>query len=349
MRISLKRWTQIGSVLGAMALAGVAHAQMVRQNAIKPTSGTAEVTSVRPDTDSTPPMAASHDYVIGPEDVLQISVFNVNQLNQTVRVADDGTIAVPLLGQVRAAGLTTGQLAAELDHDYGKTYLQKPQVSVYVQQYASNPVSVIGAVNVPGLYYLQGPHRLLDVLSMAGGLGKKNTEVAGNWLYVTRESGFDNLVPMEGLQFLSPDKVEINIKKLLYSGNEGLNITIKPGDVITVSKAGVIYVLGRVNHPGGYLLQDRNNVTVMQALAMSGGIARYAKETRARIVRVDANGHRTEIPVNVKRLLKDQSPDLKLEANDILYIPASGSRQGIQEGITAAIATLSGVIMYHGL
>lgn len=288
------------------------------------------------------------DYVIGPEDVLRIDVFNVPELsNLTLRVANDGTITPPLLGRVQAAGLTPSQLRKVLETDWGANYLQNPQISVFVQEFHSLPVSVIGAVEQPGLYPLTGPRTLIEMLSRAGGLAKRTSAPAGRTLFVTREGGFGDLKIVDGMNLLSPDKLEIDIRKLLYSRDSGLNIAIKPRDIISVSKADVVYVTGRgVDKPGGFVLEDRDNVTVFQALAMAGGVTANAKKHDARIIRRQPDGSRIEIPVDLEKVLKGRAPDLTLVANDILFVPDSAQKAGLKHAINMTIATISGLFIY---
>jgi len=184
--------------------------------------------------------ALSTDYVIGPEDVLDVDVFNVPELSKTVRVGNDGTISLALLGHVQAAGLTTSQLRAQLESKWSQTYLENPQVSVFVKEFHAQPVSLIGAVERPGLYQLTGPRTLIEVLAMAGGVAKRVSGPAGRTVVITRKGGFVDLKPAEGMNLLALDKLEINLRKLLYSQEAALNIEIQPLDTISVSQADIV-------------------------------------------------------------------------------------------------------------
>jgi polysaccharide export outer membrane protein len=292
--------------------------------------------------------ALSTDYVIGPEDVLDIDVFNVPELTKTVRVANDGTISLALLGHVRAEGLTTTQLRAELESKWGRTYLENPQVSVFVKEFHTRPVSVIGAVERPGLYQLTAPRTLIEMLSMAGGLAKRSSAPAGRTVYVTRKGGFEDLQPMEGMQLIAIDKVEINLRRLLYSREDSLNIEIKPLDIISVSKADIVYVTGNgARRPGGFVLEDREKITVLQALAMAEGFSPNASKGSARIIRTKADGSREQIPIDLNKVLKGKLPDLELVANDILFVPDSSQKAALKRGLDATIATVSGVLIWR--
>ena len=310
---------------------------MPAEEAIKP--GTARAPGYQP--------LAGLNYAIGPEDVLEIDVFNVPELHKMVRVSNDGSIGVPLLGYVTAAGFTTDQLQKDLEEKYGATLLQDPQVSVYVREYHAQPVSVIGAVERPGLYHLTAPRSLIEVLSMAGGLAKRTSAPAGSSLFVSRKGGFGDLAPVEGMQQLSPEKIEINISRLLYSEDAALNIEIQPRDTISIAKADVVYVVGDVKKPGGFVLEAQENLTVLQALALAEGTLNTAAKSQARIIRKAADGSRAEVPVDLKKVLAGKSPDLVLAANDILFVPNSAAKTAIKRGAEATIGTISGILIYR--
>jgi polysaccharide export outer membrane protein len=294
------------------------------------------------------PTTRSADYVLGSEDVLNIGVFDVPELsNLVVRIANDGSITLPLIGRVQAAGLTPTQLRTELETDWGKSYLRNPQVTVFLQEFHARPVSVIGAVEKPGLYPLTAPRTLVEMLSLAGGLAKRSTAAAGRFVYVTRKGGFDNLPSVQGLRQVAPDKIEIDLRRLLYSHEDALNVEIKPLDIISVSKADIIYVGGEgVRKAGAFVLEDRDNVTVLQALAMAEGLTPNAAKSDARIIRTDPDGSRTMIPVNLKKVLKGRAPDLALTANDILFVPNSAQRALLKGGATTVVSTLSWLLVY---
>lgn len=289
----------------------------------------------------------SSDYVIGPEDVLDIDVFNVPELTKTVRVANDGTISLALLGHVQAAGCTTEQLRKELERRWGQSYLENPQVTVFVREFHAQPVSVIGAVERPGIYELKGPRTLIEILSMAGGLAKLGT-APGRTIVVTRRGGFgEELQLVAGMNLVGADKVEINLQRLLYSREAGLNIDIRPFDTVSVSRADIVYVVGDVKRPGGFVLADRENLTVLQALALAEGLNGTASKRQARIIRRSADGSRTEIPVDLTRVLNGKSQDLELAANDVLFVPVSAGKAAARRGAEAVLGTLSGILIYR--
>jgi polysaccharide export outer membrane protein len=255
-------------------------------------------------------------------------------------------IGLALIGQVKAAGLTVDQLRGELESRYGHSYLQDPQVSVYVTDFRAQSVSVIGAVEKPGMYQLWAPRNLIEILSMAGGLAKRSTAPAGRTLVITRKSGFGDIPVVDGMRLLTQEKLEIEIRKLLYSQDAGLNIAIKPFDTISVLKADLIYVVGDVGKPAGIVLEDRDDLTVLQAVAMAEGVNRTASKNNAKIFRKTEDGGKIEIPVKLGDILKGKAPDLTLVANDILFIPDNPRKIVTQRILDTTIATISGVIIW---
>ena len=287
------------------------------------------------------------NYVLGSEDVVQIDVFDVPELSKLVlRVAADGLISLPLIGRVQAAGLTTEQFRQELTEKWGEDYLQDPQVTVFVKEFKAKPVSVIGAVEKPDLYPLTGQRTLIEMLSMAGGFGKKGTSPAGRTVLVTRKSGFKDLKPVPGMHVRGPNQIEIDLNRLLYTRDEALNIEIKPLDIISVSKADVVYVTGAVKLAGGFVLEDRPSMTVLQAISMAGGFTQTASRGIARILRTQPDGARTEVPINLKKILNGKAEDMTLAANDVLFVPDSKKKIVTQRGADISLSTFSGWLIW---
>ncbi|PYU89878.1 MAG: hypothetical protein DMG25_18115 [Acidobacteria bacterium] len=276
------------------------------------------------------------DYVLGPEDVVNIEVFNVPELKQTVRVENDGTIWVKLLGRVKVVGLTTEALREELESGWGKNYLENPKVVVFVREFHGRPVSVIGAVEKPGLYQLPGPRTLIEVLSMAGGLLKRTNGAAGRTVYITRKGDFGDLEMAPGMHQTAAHQIEIDLKRLLYSRN-------------VASKAGVVYVAGEVKKPGGFLLDDRDTFTVLEALALAEGLTANAAKKSARVIRRSDNGSLSETQVDVGKILNGKADDVVLAANDVLFIPNSRVKYVGKRTAESVVGTLSGLIVFRGL
>ena len=287
------------------------------------------------------------NYILGPEDVIKIDVLNVPELSKTtVRIANDGMISLPLIGRVQAAGLTAEQLRKELADKWGENYLQDPQVTVFVDEFKAKPVSVIGAVEKPGLYPLTGRRTLIEMLSMAGGFGKKGTSAAGRTVLVTRKSGFGDLQPVDGMHVRGPDQIEIDLNRLLYTKDEALNIQMKPLDIISVSKAEVVYVTGAVKRPGGFVLEDRPTMTVLQAIAMAQGFTPTAARRSARILRTNQDGSKSEARINLSKIINGKAEDTTLAANDILFVPDSKQKIVGQRATDTAIAAFTGWLIW---
>jgi polysaccharide export outer membrane protein len=317
--------------------------------AVQTPTPNADTTVANTPGDSDQPSAAVADpnYVLGPEDVITIDVFNLPELQKMeVRVANDGLVALPLIGRVQAAGLTAERFRQELAEKWGEDYLQDPQVTVFVKEFKAKPVSVIGAVEKPGLYPLTGQRTLIEMLSMAGGFGKKGTSPAGSTVLITRKSGFKDMVPGDGMHERGPNQIEVDLNRLLYTRDETLNIEIKPLDIISVSKADVVYVTGAVKKPCGFVLEDRPTMTVLQAIAVAEGLTGTAAKKSARILRTNQDGSKTEVPINLGKILRGKAQDATLAANDILFVPDSRKKIAAQRVTDAAISTFSGWLIW---
>jgi polysaccharide biosynthesis/export protein len=307
------------------------------------------------------------DYRIGPEDLLEISVFEAPDLNRTVRVATDGEISLPLLGSVQAAGLTSRELEVVLEELLRRTYMKDPHVSVFVKEMQSHSVSVFGAVDKPGVFQIRGAKTLIEVLSMAQGLAGD----AGDTVIVMRQGSLPPLAASADAKLATPTdrqaepakkraaqsaaeegsetkSIKINLKDLLDSGDRRYNVLIYPGDVVKVTRAGIVYVVGEVRKPGGFLLKTNENISVLQALALAEGLTRTSAAKHARIIRTDeASGERTEIPINLDRILAGKAPDPPLHPKDIVFVPNSTGRAAFYRGIESAISIGSGIIIYR--
>jgi polysaccharide export outer membrane protein len=278
--------------------------------------------------------------------VINIEVFNLPELSKTVRVANDGMVTLPLIGRVQAAGFTVEQFRKELADKWGENYLQDPQVTVFVNDFKAKPVSVIGAVERPGLFTLTGRRTLIEMLSTAGGFGKRGTSAAGRTVLVTRKSGFGDLQPVDGMHMRGPDQIEIDLNRLLYTRDQSLNLEIKPLDIISVSKAEVVYVTGAVRRPGGFVLEDRPTMTVLQAVAMAEGFTPTSAKKSARILRTNQDGSKTEVPVNLAKIIKGKAQDTTLAANDVLFVPDSKKKIVGLRATDAAVSTFSGWLIW---
>ena len=239
----------------------------------------------------------SADYIIGPGDVLEISVYDHPDLQTRVRVGSDGAIVMPLLGQVGVAELTTAGVGEKITTLLADGYLVNPQVNVFVIEFRSKKVVVLGRINQPGLIELSGSISLLELISRAGGLEKD----AGETATVKRKvDGKDTIIP-------------IDLESLIEGGNMSQNIAILDGDTVVISKAGMCFVTGEVNEPGTY--PCGGGTTVLKMIALANGFTGKASKGGVRIVRIAGDE---------KTVFKDVDLDTTLVYdNDVIVVPES--------------------------
>jgi polysaccharide biosynthesis/export protein len=288
-----------------------------------------------------PDAAGKAEYVIGADDVLDIYVINVPQLSRYYRVGSDGAIAIPLLASpVKAQGLTLNQLSAVIAQRLrAADMVDHANVLVSVKSSQAHAVAVAGAVRSPQVCPVFGPTTLLDVLSQAGGLAPD----AGSTAIITRH----NASP--AASWPAGGTLRVDLQKLLATGDPSLNPIVYPGDKVTVQRAGVVYVVGAVQRPGGFPMSNgRDGMTVLQAVALGEGLKPTALRKKAMIIRrgQDAPNGREEIPVNLQRILSGHAADPGLAANDILFIPDSASKRALRRGAEAAVQIATGVVIW---
>jgi len=261
-------------------------------------------------TPQTAPETLARAYRIGPGDLLELKVFEVKELDQTVRVSEDGSITLPLLGRVVVEGLTQEGVVQKLSGLLQAKYVKNPQVTIFIKEYKNQQVAVIGAVEKAGNYELVGRKNLLQIISMAGGF----SETAGNEVFILRE-GPDG----------QTSTVAIDLKELLVNANQALNIPIEPNDVINVpvDREIRVFVMGRVTRPGAVKAKLSEGITLLQAIADAGGLAEGAKEGSITITRKDKTGKEQKIKVNLKDVIKGRKKDIKLQEGDVVYVPES--------------------------
>lgn len=251
------------------------------------------------------------EYKIGPRDLLEIKVFESPDLSQSVRVSQDGTITLPLIGRIEVGGLTSDEVERKLASLLEKEYVRNPQVSVFIREYQSQRVAVIGAVEKPGTYELVGRQTLLHMISLAGGL-KEN---AANPIYVIR-----NGTNGHGLS------ISIDLDELLLNGNQELNIPIQADDVINVPVDQMlnVFVFGEVQNPGAIPFKASKGVSLVQAIAQAGGQTENASLGRVVVKRKDPKtGKEVKWTINVKDIINNKRPDMKLREGDIVFVPES--------------------------
>jgi polysaccharide export outer membrane protein len=298
--------------------------------------------------------SGARDVVISPDDVLDLLVLDVPEFSGHYRVSPTGSITLPLLqGAIHAAGLTPNELSQVIGEKLrAGGFVNNPQVTISVRESRVHSVAVTGAVKRPQIYPLFSPTTLLDVLSQAEGLA----EDASTTAVVTRGEVALGALKEEGQceqldhQEACSATLTVDLKKLLDTGDPHLNIVLYPGDRVTVPRAGIIYVVGAVNRPGGFPLKyDREEMTVLKALALAQDLKPSAVKGKAMIIRRNSPRPegKEEIPLDLKKILARQAPDVSLEANDILFVPDSTSKKALIRGAEAAVQTVSGVIIWR--
>ena len=263
---------------------------------------------------------------LGVGDLLEVSVYNIPELTSKVRVSNSGDVYLPLIDYVHVEGLTQEEAQSLIEKRLeGGGFVRSPHVTIFVDEASSQGVTVIGEVAKPGIYPDVVDHRLYEVISEAGGF----TQNASRKIAILRKG----------------EKAPIRIDLPRNLADElSANVEIMPGDTITVPRAPIIYVVGDVGRPSG-LLVDNGQLTVLQALALAGGTNRTAKLGAARIIRKGPNGM-VETKVEIKKMLEAKTPDVTLQADDILFVPVSGGRVMAGKTLEVAMAAASAATVY---
>jgi len=270
--------------------------------------------------------AQNESLLIGPGDLLQMDVIDTPEMEQQVRVTDSGTISLAYIGSVNVAGETPSQAAAEIQAMLiQKKVMVHPQVTIRVQEYATQDVSVLGQVKSPGTYPITTPQSILRVLSLAGGL----TEVADRHITIKRRG----------------DATEVTY----YVANDAKEAladipVVHPGDTVLVPRAPTIYIMGDVSRPGGYAIATNNShLTVLQAIATAGSANKTSVQSHVRLIRSTPDGTK-ELQVNLNDIQKGKEPDIALQADDIVYVPFSWMKNVAMSASTIAASTASAAI-----
>lgn len=287
------------------------------------------------------------DFVLGPGDQISVHVTDMDEIPQTpLRIGPSGMLDFPLIGQVKAAGLTPDQFKEELGKKLSK-YITSPDITINLLESESRPVSVVGEVISPGLHQMIGPKRLLDVLSMSGGLKPD----AGPNVIVTRQAQWGKLDvgPVIVDPVTGASSTSLPLDALVGLKVPGDNIFMQPGDTVSVPKAELIYVVGDVKKAGGFELTSHNTISMLHALTLAEGLGPDSAANHARILRPAPNGDGSmaQIPIDIPKIFAGKAPDVQLFANDVLFVPHSGFKVGSRRAIEAAIGLTTGILVYR--
>ncbi|MEW6571211.1 MAG: polysaccharide biosynthesis/export family protein [Nitrospirota bacterium] len=266
---------------------------------------------------------AVSDYKIGPEDLLEIHVFQVNDLNTVVRVSATGQIKLPLIEKIEAAGLTVAELEALISQKLEK-FVQEPVVSVFIKEYRSQQIAVLGSVKNPSVYYVTGQRYLLDLLSMAGGLSQDAGDVCILQRVGNRQKVNDGSEAQNGENI---EQIVIDLDALLMQGRMDLNLPLSSGDVIHVPEAGIFFVDGAVNSPGSFKLKGK--MTFTQAISMARGLSYHAIKSDIKLYRENDKQQRDVITIDYDDILDMKIPDIELKDRDIIIVSSSGFKKFI--------------------
>ena len=264
---------------------------------------------------------------LGRGDLIEVSVYNVPELNSKVRVSNAGDVYLPLIDYVHVEGLTQEEAQALIEKRLGDGgFVRNPHVTIFVDEFTSQGVTIIGEVGRPGIYPVIGQHKLYEVVSQAGGFSLS----ASRKIAILRRN--------------QEDPIRLTLPRNLADDLSG-NVEIMPGDTITVPRAPIIYVVGDVGRPSG-LLVDNGSMTVLQALALSGGTNKTAKLGASRILRKAPDGGVTQTKVEIKKMLEAKAPDVPLQADDILFIPLSRGKIVVARSFEAAMSVATAMALY---
>jgi polysaccharide export outer membrane protein len=368
--------------------------------------------NLRKDLSSDSGINSAEEYRIGSNDILDITVFDAPELNRSVRVTSGGEISLPLLGPMRAAGLTARELELAVEVRLRREFMKDPHVGVFVSTVESHPISVVGAVRKPGVFQVRGPRSLLEIISMADGV----TDDAGDTVLIERGAGLhpevqaaeDDRSPpaaaansgdmknssdaaasespaaptqapaataavapaaapapapapapasspsSSSLSGPAPadaaaldDVVVVHLDGLVQSGDRKYNVTVFPGDIVKVTRAGIVYVVGEVHKPGGFVMKNNEPMTILRVVALAEGLTGVAAKSQARILRTDENGNRTEMPVNLSKVFSGKEPDQALKASDIFFVPNSPAKGILTKGTDAAIWAVTDLVVFR--
>jgi len=257
--------------------------------------------------------STAQEYVIGARDVLKITVWGQDDLSKEYPVDPDGYVSFPLIGRVKATGLTPTAFAGELRTRLEKDYLVNPQVLVSVREYLSQKVHVSGEADKPGVYYLSGPTTVRDILSRAGGLSK----AAGSQVVLVRAASLREAAGK------SPEAgtLRLNVARVL-AGDPAENVQVGDGDTLVVPKGNTFFVFGEVKKPGAYQLEKETNV--LEGITLAGGFTDKASPGRVRVIRSMGGGQQV-ISVDMNDVIKrgQREKAIPLLENDVVVVPES--------------------------
>src|SRR2546426_1119658 len=269
------------------------------------------------------------DLLIGAGDLLEVSLYGMPDFKTDVRVNSGGEISLPMLGTVAVGGLSIEQAQAVIERKLNqKGLFNDPHVTVFEKEYATQGISVLGEVQKPGIYSLLGSRKLYDALSAAGG----TTPKAGRYVLITRRNDPEHPIRVPLLTG-TPESMENNV-------------AVEPGDTVVVSKAGVVYVVGAVHQPGGFIMENGNDITGLKAIALAQGTNPNAALNSAKLIRKTPEGP-SDVPLELKKILAAKAPDLQLQPDDVVFVPDSAGKSAAKRGAEAVLQMATGMAIWR--
>ena len=284
--------------------------------------------------------APAEDYRIGSADVLSVSVMDAPEFGGKFRVSDSGAIEIPgVSNPIQAEGQTPSELARSIREALiNAKQLRDPHVSVFVDEYHGRVVTVLGAVTKPSTYPLTKRTNILEALSLAGG----SLPNSGNTVTIVRGSA-----SAEATNTAQGSVQIVKVSDLVSGKDLAANIEVRNGDVVNVSSAQVVYVVGAVTKPGGYTMTDvSSGVSVVQAVALAEGLKTIASHHALIVRQSTSESARVEIPVDIGQMMAGKTADVPLAPNDILYVPNSGAKLTLKAMGDVATAAVNGIAFY---
>ncbi len=257
-------------------------------------------------------VASPADYIIGPADLLEVQVFESEKLTDKVRVSSRGDITLPLLGSISVSGLSAREAELKIENLLKQEgFIKNPHVTVFIEEYNSKLVTVVGMVEEPGNHAITGRQTLLDVLVAAKGFQEK----AGRSVYISRTAA-------------NGDKQTyiVDLDELLLNGNSSLNVVMKPGDVVYVPPAGNVYIEGAVVRSGSYPIK-KDLTTISQILTVAGGVAVYGDPSNIKLIRFLGNGNREISAIDLNKIKSGEAIDPLVKDRDALIVGFSTSKR----------------------
>jgi len=276
-----------------------------------------------------PTNVSARDLRIGAGDLLEVSLYGMPDFKTDARVNSEGQITLPMLSIVNVDGLSVEQAATLIEHKLiDKGLFNDPHIIVFQKESATQAISVAGEVQKPGIYPLLGSRKLYEALAAAGG----TTPKAGSYALISHRNDPEHSIRVP-LLAAAPESMDNNVN-------------VEPGDTIFVSKAGVVYVVGDVRQPGGFIMENGSSITVLQAIALAQGIGPNPALNASKLIRKTADGPK-EIPLALSKILATHAPDLQLLPDDIIFVPGSAGKSAAKRSAEAVLQMATGMAIWR--